>query len=120
MATIVAIARRKVWEQALTAGEYTQSTVKKALAEVGFIHCSFPDQTVDIANRHFRDEDNLVLLLIDESKVKVPVKHEDALSGRTGTFPHIYGPLNTSAVYAALPLEKGETGEFIMPAGLQG
>lgn len=112
MTTIVAIARRAAWEQALKTGEYTQSTITTTLAEVGFIHCSFPDQTIDIANRHFKDENDLVLLLIDESKVNAHVKHEGALSGRTGTFPHIYGPLNVDAVYSVLALEKDEAGEF--------
>jgi len=113
MTTIVAIARREAWELALKTGEYTQSTITSSLAEVGFIHCSFPDQTIDIANRHFKNEDDLVLLLIDESKVKAPVKHEGALSGRAGTFPHIYGPLNVDAVYSVVTLKKDETGAFI-------
>jgi uncharacterized protein (DUF952 family) len=117
MVTIVAIARREVWEQALKVGKYTQSTIKTTLSEVGFIHCSFPDQTIDIANRHFADEDDLVLLLIDEGKVKSPVKHEGALSGRAGTFPHIYGQLNTDAVYSVVTLEKNNEGEFIAPNG---
>lgn len=119
MITIVAIARREAWEQACRTGEYTQSTIKTTLAEVGFIHCSFPDQTIDIANRHFKDEDDLVLLLIDESRVKAQVKHEGALSGRVGTFPHIYGPLNVDAVYSVLTLEKDGAGEFVTSAELK-
>lgn len=119
MTTIVAISRQKVWERALETGNYVQSTINDALEEVGFIHCSFPDQTIEIANRHFTDEENLVLLLIDESKVKSPVKHEGALSGRAGTFPHIYGPLNIGAVYAVAPLEKDANGAFVSPDALK-
>lgn len=115
MRTIVIIAKQEVWQQAQKTGEYTQSTIDSTLEEVGFIHCSFPDQTMEIANRRFSDRDGLVLLLIDEDKVKAPVKHEGALSGRAGTFPHIYGPLNVDAVYSITPLEKDKEGKFIEP-----
>jgi uncharacterized protein (DUF952 family) len=119
MNTIVVIARRADWERSHKTGEYTQSTITATLGEVGFIHCSFPDQTIDIANRRFAAEEDLVLLLIDENKVKAPVKHEGALSGRAGTFPHIYGPLNVGAVYAVLPLAKNSEGAFIAPDELR-
>lgn len=115
MTTIVAITRRNVWEHAKKTGQYTQSTINETLGKVGFIHCSFPNQTIEIANRHFSNEDDLVLLLIDEDKVNSPVKHEGALSGREGTFPHIYGPLNVDAVYDVLPLVKDSSGKFVTP-----
>lgn len=113
--TIVGIANKDVWESAVSKGEYTQSTLDTTLAGVGFIHCSFPNQTLEIVNRKFFDRDNLALLLIDADKVKAPVKYEAALSGRSGTFPHIYGPLNTDAVYDVLPLAKDSTGTLIAP-----
>lgn len=119
MKTIIAITRQDAWEQAQRTGEYTQSTLDSTLAEVGFIHCSFPNQTLEIANRRFADRDNLVLLFIDEDKVKTPVKHEGALSGRVGTFPHIYGPLNVDAVYATASLQKNDKGEFTAPDELR-
>ncbi|MBP9686853.1 MAG: DUF952 domain-containing protein [Candidatus Doudnabacteria bacterium] len=117
--TIVGIANKDVWERAATVGEYVQSTLDTTLAEVGFIHCSFPSQTLEIVNRKFLDRDDLVLLLIDEDKVSAPVKHEAALSGRAGTFPHIYGPLNVEAVYKVLPLEKDGEGKFKAPSEFQ-
>lgn len=119
MRTIVIITQDSIWQQAQKSGEYTQSTLDSTLEEVGFIHCSFPDQTIEIANRRFSDRDNLVLLLIDEDKVKAPVKHEAALSGRAGTFPHIYGPLNIDAVYAVAAVEKDSKGAFVAPKELE-
>jgi uncharacterized protein (DUF952 family) len=116
--TIVVIARHSHWERALVTGVYTQSTINSALADVGFIHCSFPDQTIGIVNRKFTDEDDLMLLLVDAEKVNVPVKYEGALSGRAGVFPHIYGPLNVDAVYATAVLEKDSMGNFVPPNGL--
>lgn len=120
MNTIVAIAQQETWQKALKSGDYTQSTIDTTLDEVGFIHCSFPDQTMEIINRRFSDRDNLVLLLIDEDKAKAPIKHEGALSGRAGTFPHIYGPLNVDAVYATVLLEKDSEGKFVAPKELEG
>lgn len=117
--TIVLIARQKVWEQSIPTGEYTQSTIDTALADVGFIHCSFPSQTMDIVNRKCIDQDTFLLLLVDTSKVKSPIKFEGALSGRPGVFPHIYGPLNVDAVYAVLPLAKNAENKFTTPDQLQ-
>src|SRR5213078_3936902 len=94
-------------------------TIDSTLADVGFIHCSFPGQAIEIANRKYGDHDNLTLLFIDEDKVKAPIKHERALSGRAGTFPHIYGPLNVDAVHAVVPLQRGEQGAFVTPDELE-
>jgi len=115
MTTLIIIARPDVWAAAQKSGFYSQSTVASTLEEVGFIHSSFPDQTLEIANRRFKDEDNLILLLVDTKKVEAPIKYEGALSGRAGTFPHIYGPLNVDAVYDVVSLSKNEQGEFIAP-----
>lgn len=114
--TIVVTSCLELWEQAQRTGEYTQSTLTSTLEEVGFIHCSFPDQTLEIVNRKFRDRNDLVLLLVDVTKVKSPIKYEGAPSGRPGTFPHIYGPLNVDAVYATVSLERDSEGVFIAPA----
>jgi uncharacterized protein (DUF952 family) len=119
MKTIVIIAKLEVWQRAQKIGEYTQSTIDSTLADVGFIHCSFPDQTMEIANRRFSDRDSLVLLLVDEDKVQAPIKYGGTLSGRAGTFPHIYGPLNADAVYAAVVLKKDTEGKFITPKELE-
>jgi uncharacterized protein (DUF952 family) len=116
--TIVIIALKSAWQKARAAGQYTQSTIDKTLAEVGFIHGSFPPQTMEIANRRYAKNEDLVILLIDPSRVTSPVKYEGARSGRPGTFPHIYGPLNTDAVYSVLQLKKDKNGQFINPVEL--
>lgn len=115
MKTIIAIARQQDWQEAETTGQYTHSTIDSTLKDIGFLHCSFPEQTLEIANRKYADQDNLVLLLVDVDKVKSPVRYEKALSGRTGIFPHIYGPLNVDGVYATIPFEKNAEGVFVLP-----
>jgi uncharacterized protein (DUF952 family) len=116
--TIVAIAEQNEWQKALKSGSYTKSTIDSDLTDVGFLHCSLPEQTIAIANRHFRGRQNLILLFIDPDKVDAPVKYEGALSGRPGTFPHIYGPLNCNAVHGSAPLQEDHSGAFIAPRQL--
>jgi len=60
---------------------------------------------MDVVPR-FIDVEDIILLLIDVEKVQPEVKYEAAKSGRTGSFPHIYGPLNNNAVYKIIPLKK--------------
>jgi len=117
MKTIVLIARKPTWEQAQARGAYAQSTIDSTLDEVGFIHATFPDQTMGVLPR-FKDRDQVVLLLVDIDKLSAPIKYEAARSGRAGTFPHIYGALNTDAVYKTVSLEKDKNGEFIEPKEL--
>jgi uncharacterized protein (DUF952 family) len=117
MKTIICITTRAIWDDSLKAGEYTHSTITSSLKEVGFIHATSPDQTMDVIPR-FADQKDVMLLFIDVQKVTPPVRFEAARSGREGLFPHIYGPLNTDAVYATANVDKNDTGNFIAPATL--
>ena len=53
-----------------------------------------------------------MILVIDPKRLKSPVKVE-ALAGGTDEFPHIYGPLPTSAVVEVLPVVVRQ-GRFIV------
>lgn len=107
MKTIVIIAETKAWQKAQSSGQYTQSTIDSTLEEIGFIHCTSPEQTIATAIRKFADRDeDLLLLLIDTDKLKSPLKYEAPPSGSPGVYPHIYGPLNVDAVYEVVPLGK--------------
>ena len=117
--TIVVIALKSAWNTARSAGQYAQSTIESTLAEVGFIHCSFPSQTMEIANRRYANNEELVVLLVDPSEVTAEIKYEGAKSGRAGTFPHIYGPLNTDAVFSVAELKKDKSGQFVEPEELK-
>ena len=61
------------------------------------MHCSEADQVAEVANVRFRGREDLVLLWIDPQRVRAEIKYEDASDG-SGTFPHIYGPLDIDAV----------------------
>jgi glutathione S-transferase len=109
------IATSADWEQAVAAGFYTRSSVDKTLAEEGFIHASQESQVARTANKFYRDvPGDLLLLVIDTDLVAAEVRYED-VPGAELPFPHIYGPLNTGAVLAAVPLAAGPDGTFGFP-----
>lgn len=78
----------------------------------GFIHCSTAEYFWRVAP-NFKDiEEELVLLCIDESKLKAEVRYEDG--DNCGRFyPHVYGLINNDAVIAVLPFIKDTNGNYI-------
>lgn len=104
MATIFHIALASDWAVAEAAGAYTVSTRGRSLADVGFIHASRADQWPGVRDAFYADvTEPLLLLQIDTDLLDVPLVEEPAVAGGE-TFPHLYGPLRTSAVVRAMPL----------------
>ena len=95
------------WSEAVTAGTYTADS----LATEGFIHCSDPRQVIWVANTRFRNRRDLVLLQIEVAKLDAPLRYEN-LEGGSDLFPHVYGPLNLSAIVHATPFLPGVDGTF--------
>ena len=87
-----------------------------SLDSEGFIHCSTPDQAVDVANSLFRGQRGLVLLVIDPARVVPSIRYEDAGNGKL--YPHIYGPLNVNAVVGVEVFKPSADGTFELPARL--
>ena len=108
-ARIFHLALASEWEAARHSGSYTTSARGRTLAEEGFIHASRADQWQGVRERFYADvEEPLVLLVIETARLDVPVAAEP-VPDSTETFPHVYGPLNLSAVVQVLPL--GELGQ---------
>ena len=84
-------------------------------ASEGFIHCSALEEIVDVANRVHHGKQGLVLLCISQRALRAETRWE--LSGGL-YYPHIYGPLNRSAVVAVLPFPCGRDGTFALPSGM--
>lgn len=104
------ITTKAAWDEAARAGSYRADTLETE----GFIHCSGADQMADVANVRFRGREDLVLLWIDPDRVHAEIKYEDASDG-SGTFPHIYGPLDIDAV-ARVTEYRERDGTFEAPA----
>jgi uncharacterized protein (DUF952 family) len=81
------------WQEAVQQGFYKAAS----LALEGFIHTSKAGQVDAVLNRYYRDQTDLLLLHIDESRLTSTLKYELAPSVNE-EFPHIYGPLNIDAV----------------------
>ncbi len=110
-ATILHIARAKDWQEAQKNGAYAAPS----LATEGFIHASYPRQLMEVANRIFKGQGDLVLLSIDASKVSSAIRDEN-LEGGQELYPHIYGRLETAAVIDAQPFTPDNDGTFRKPS----
>lgn len=118
MKLIYHITTPTAWSEAQAAG-----VVKaESLATEGFIHCSRQAQLLAVANRFFPGASGLLVLAIDEAGVASWLVNE----GPAGlgdpfahnVFPHVYGPMPTSAVVAVAPLAAGVEGRFVWPTEL--
>lgn len=98
------LALARDWADAFATGEYRASTMGATLDEVGFIHLSYIDQVVGVADMFYRGRDDVMLLAIDPERVGSPVR-EKAVPGTDERFPHLYGPLPVVAVRGAYPVE---------------
>ena len=81
------------WQKAQLQGFYEAAS----LAAEGFIHCSKEEQVKGVLERYYAGQTGLLLLHIDETKLTAALKYELAPSVNEA-FPHIFGPLNLSAV----------------------
>jgi uncharacterized protein (DUF952 family)/GNAT superfamily N-acetyltransferase len=89
------------WRAAVTDG----AVRPPSLESVGFVHLSTPEQVHVPAERLYPGRRDLLLLVVDPARLADPVRFEDGVpADPDGTqFPHLYGPLPTSAVIAVVP-----------------
>jgi uncharacterized protein (DUF952 family) len=102
---ILHIARGETWRTALSTGTYESPP---------FIHCSTGRQVRIPWRALFATQEDLVLLLIDETAIDAPVRYEAAKAGEEA-FPHVYGPIPASAVVGAEALEPGMATALALP-----
>jgi len=114
---ILHISSRAEWNEAQARGEYRAPS----LDTEGFIHCSTQKQVVPVANAFYHGRTDLVLLVIDESRLKPGLKWEAPAGppaagiSESESFPHIYGAINLSAVASVLDFAPDSSGEFVLP-----
>ena len=107
---ILHIVQLDEWTSAKAAGTFWP----KVFPVDGFIHCSTPEQVVQVANLRFRGQSGFVLLFIDPDKVEAEIIYEN-LEGGEQLFPHIYGELNVDAVVKVAQFEPDAEGYFSLP-----
>ncbi|MEY3340745.1 MAG: hypothetical protein RLZZ269_656 [Actinomycetota bacterium] len=96
---ILHLAVRSDWEAARANGSYPWSTRGRTVEQEGYVHCSHDHQWRGVRDRFYADlgDDELVLLVVDETKLTSPVVVE-RIGDAPDAFPHIYGPLELGAV----------------------
>ena len=109
------LAEEEHWRAALASGSYDRSTLGATLADVGFLHASYPEQLPAVARAHYaRHTGPLVVLEVDparlrEAGVEVRLEPGDPDDPGAAHYPHVYGPLPVAAVSRTRParVEKG-------------
>lgn len=89
-------------------GDWARSTDSYSPASIedeGFIHCSTSEQLRKVAHELFGDRNDLIVLTIDPDALDDETLVYEDLYELGERFPHIYGPLPTSAV--------GTTGPYL-------
>jgi uncharacterized protein (DUF952 family) len=98
------IATAADWAAAAASRSYTTSTLGRTLEQEGFLHAARREQVATVFASFYRGvREPLLLLTIETDKLASPWR-EDGVGD--DTYPHIYGPLNTSAVVRAQPLNR--------------
>lgn len=116
---ILHITSKGEWLAARQRGEYTAPSLETE----GFIHCSTEKQVLHVANAFYRGKNDLVLLVLNEAALKPGLKWEAPAGpsaagiSESDSFPHIFGPINLTAVASVLDFEPDPvSGKFILPS----
>jgi len=112
------ITSRAAWKDAQQRGDYRA----ESLETEGFIHCSTLAQILPVAEKYYKGQSGLVLLMIEPTLLSSTLKWE-APSGGTpppgvpegDQFPHIYGPINLDAIVNVLDFISDPNGDWALP-----
>ncbi|MCJ8345572.1 DUF952 domain-containing protein [bacterium] len=80
----------------------------------GFIHLSYKNQILFVANSFYKSTQNLVLFQIEQDKIgpSLKVEYVDEVQQ---SFPHIYGKIDTKLVKQIIEFPVQEDGSFVLP-----
>lgn len=115
---ILHITTRAEWQEAQMRGEYTAPSLKTE----GFIHCSTERQVLHVANAFYRGKNDLVLLVLKEAELRSGLEWEPPAGppasgiSEADLFPHVFGPINLSAVASVVDFVPDPvSGAFSLP-----
>jgi uncharacterized protein (DUF952 family) len=110
MATIYKICPEILWREAERKGTFRGAPVD--LSD-GFIHFSTAGQVGETAARHFRGQDGLLLIAVDEETLGTDLRYEVSRGG--ALFPHLYAALDPAVAKWVKPLQFDGSGRHIFP-----
>lgn len=99
----------KNWPEIQKSGIYKPDS----LDTEGFVHCTRASQMFFVANKFFNRE-HMILWLVDPTLLTAPVKYEGKLN--SNLYPHIYGPLNVSAIIDTKEMMPSADGTYEIPS----
>ena len=102
-----------LWQAAEKAGRFDGAPID--LTD-GYIHFSTADQVRETAAKHFAGQRDLLLIAVDAGPLSETLKWEVSRGG--ALFPHLYAPLDPSAVLWVKPLPLGADGVHVFPEDL--
>jgi uncharacterized protein (DUF952 family) len=112
------ITSRQAWNEARERGDYRA----ESLETEGFIHCSTETQVAPVAEKYYKGQNDLFLLVIEPSLLSSDLKWEPPSGGAPPPgvaegelFPHVYGPINLEAVVEVFDLESDPDGKYSFP-----
>lgn len=112
------ITSRAAWLAARERGDYRADSLETE----GFIHCSTEEQVVPVAEKYFAGQNDLLLLVIEPTRLSSDLKWEPPSGGAPppgvpdgDLFPHIYGPINFDAVVQVFDLQENPDGKYNFP-----
>ncbi len=104
------IVPRALWETAEATGVFAGASVD---FEDGFIHLSSAAQVKETARLYFAGQQDLLLIGVEAAALGDALKWE--ASRGSDLFPHLYAPLEFSAVDFIVPLPLGPDGAHQFP-----
>lgn len=107
---IFKIVPEALWREAEAKGVFAGAAID--LTD-GYIHFSTAQQAQETAAKHFIGQTDLLLAAIDADKLGSALKYEVSRGG--ALFPHLYEPLEFSAVIWVKPLPLDADGHHIFP-----
>ncbi len=87
------VTTQQSWKSAQEKNEYEHASLEKE----NFIHACSREQLAGVLDRYYKNEKNLILLHIDETRLTSPLQYDHSPSVND-SFPHIYGPINIDAI----------------------
>lgn len=109
MALIFHLITEQDWESVSGAQHWRPPS----LAEEGFIHCSADEeQAMRVVARLYPNRADMLALEVDTEKLNSPLVSEASRSGEI--YPHIYGPLDLSAVVKVRRVDQDGNGGYFL------
>lgn len=108
------VCRRDEWVSAAVQGYYGGSSQDQA---DGFIHFSDAAQLPGSVSKHRAGQSGLVLMTVEAGLLGDALKWEPSRGGQL--FPHLYGPLPVTAIFAVDDLPLGSDGQHVFPVGFR-